>query len=372
MATFTASRGYVFGSVIFRSVSSTSGSDFTRWLRALYLSTYPPTEFELCNLQALYSFSPMLSTMDRRQAEPDGLTSKNVSYNGVPPPSSLKVPGYTARRRRGKGHYSQPLSSSKRLRNTLEAATNSIQSAVDTHAEDQSQTPQSLEPFQFSSLPHELQLEVFHLLLSRIPSLDYSERKLLSDATTSLLILSKAHYRLFAPSFYQSTLIKFRKPLVFARLFLYVCSDLCLANLRHLECHYGSPFGGSTQTTAQDVIYNTRKLTDLFYLYRDELKTLDEFKLVYEVEYDYNCGKTDLQDLRTGKSIPWQDKDRLWARFDEMRMRVFSKFQRRMSRSTFKAFDATRDLVVYTWTTRTTQHCLKELNLTFRRRGRGS
>ena len=223
--------------------------------------------------------------------------------------------------------------------------------------------------FPFTSLPHELQLQIFHHFLRLPLSLDYSERKELADTPLSMLLLSRSYYNLFAPSFYQLTLIRFRKPMIFAQSFLYVCTDVCLANLRYLECCYGSPFGGGTNITADEVVYDTRKLTDLFLLYRKEFKNLREFKLIYNVEYDYNKGRNELQDARTGKNIPWHDKDRLWKRLDEMRMGVFSRFQRRMSMSTFRGFEVERGLVVYSWTTHRTRHVLKELSLIFRSAG---
>ena len=137
-----------------------------------------------------------------------------------------------------------------------------------------------------------------------------------------------------------------------------------------MECCYGSPFGGGTDITAAEVVHDTRKLTDLLLLYRKELSHLQDFKLVYNVEYDYNkSGKSELQDARTGRNIPWHDKDSLWKRLDEMRMGVFSRFQRRMSLSTFKAFEVERGLVVYSWGTLGTRHVLKELSLTFQKGG---
>lgn len=292
-----------------------------------------------------------------------------ATYNSVPPPPSLKARLATGQSKQRQTRRSLPIRSTRRLQNSRKDTADSMDWQINLRTESETPTPPGSKPFPFTSLPHELQLQVFHHFLCLPLSLDYSERKDLADTILSMLLLSRSYYNFFAPSFYQLTLIRFRKPMVFAQSFLYVCTDLCLANLRYLECCYGSPFGGGTNITAEEVVYDTRKLTDLFLLYRKEFRNLQEFKLVYNVEYDYNKGRNELQDSRTGKNIPWHDRDRLWKRLDEMRMGVFSRFQRRMSLSTFKAFEVERGLVVYSWTTHMPRHVLKELSLTFKREG---
>jgi hypothetical protein len=221
----------------------------------------------------------------------------------------------------------------------------------------------NIESFRFTDLPREIQLHIFHCVSHRSPEQSTVERADFVQATVSMLLLNKAFFHFFGPDRYQATNITFRDPVTFANSFLGRCTDICLLNLRSLECRldnwcaWNGPGVYSGPPIMAPPISVMKKLPEVLCTYR-ELRNLKEFRLIYIPEpYSVVGYQQDL--LQAGHSTTW-------PLLDDSRKMAFSRLEERMLAKTFKGFSVSRGLVPYDEQSLHQYYIVKEMSLTFR------
>ena len=210
--------------------------------------------------------------------------------------------------------------------------------------------------FRFRDLPIEIQIQVFHYLKSqlkphpttrahRVTLWRWARQTLTWDwppslfsdpsgpwiTARSLMMADSASFKDFAPHYYAFSSFRFCNPIEFANQFLANTTHACLYNLRYVSC----------VLNAKDSEFDSIKKTGEMLEVWSELRRLSRFELVYIIE-----GVSD-----SPKPYPegaMRDKEDIWANIDNAHNNAFSNFERRALDTTFKGFEAVRNIKLKT------------------------